>query len=74
MARPDDDDPFGMKPRPKPPVHTVGEPLDTLSVHELSERIALLQAETARVEAARSAKATAGTAADAFFRKPGGLA
>ena len=71
MAPSDDDDPFGLKPKLKPPAHAVGEPLDTLSVAELSERIALLQAEIARLEAARTAKAAAGTAADSFFRTPG---
>ena len=71
MARTDDDDPFGLRPRPNPPVHTVGEPLDTMAVAELAERIALLQAEIVRLEAARAAKTAAGTAADAFFRPPG---
>ena len=71
MAR-DDDDPFGLKPRPKPPAHEVGQMLDALSVHELTERIALLQAEIVRLEAARAAKTAASDAAAAFFRPAGG--
>lgn len=63
-----DEDPFGMMPRPKPPAHEVGQPLDALSVHELGERIALLQAEILRLENARRAKAAASDAAASFFR------
>ena len=66
----EDDDPFGLKPRPKPPAHEIGQLLDTLSVDELGERIALLKAEIERLEIARKAKAAAGQAADAVFRRP----
>lgn len=55
-------------PRPRP-VSEVGQPLDLLSVAELEERIAVLQAEIARLEQARDAKRAANAAAEAFFRK-----
>ncbi|KQP58991.1 DUF1192 domain-containing protein [Methylobacterium sp. Leaf112] len=50
------------------PAHRVGEPLDTLSVADLAERIALLQREIARLEAARDAKHAAREAAGSIFR------
>jgi uncharacterized small protein (DUF1192 family) len=67
MARNDDD--FGFSPPKAPPKHEVGQMLDSLSVGELKERVALLQAEIARLEAAIGAKTAAGAAADAFFRR-----
>ena len=71
MAR-DDDDPFGLRPRPKMPAHEVGQALDTLSVGELDERIALLRSEIARLEQVRDAKTAAGVTADAVFRRAPG--
>ena len=69
-----DDDPFDLNPRPKPPsadpTHEIGQMLDALSVHELTERIALLRTEIDRLEAARAAKSAASSAADAVFRRP----
>ncbi|MBE7245826.1 MAG: DUF1192 domain-containing protein [Actinomycetospora chiangmaiensis] len=60
----DDDD------RPRKAVsHEIGQPLDTLSLADLDERIALLRAEIARIEAARAAKQAAQGAADAFFKR-----
>ncbi|SDN99195.1 Uncharacterized small protein, DUF1192 family [Methylobacterium phyllostachyos] len=60
----DDDD------RPRKAVsHEIGQPLDTLSLSDLDERIALLRAEIARIEAARAAKQAAQGAADAFFKR-----
>jgi len=60
----DDDD------RPRKAVsHEIGQPLDTLSLSDLDERIALLRAEIARIEAARTAKQAAQGAADAFFKR-----
>jgi uncharacterized small protein (DUF1192 family) len=56
------------KPRPKP-IHAVGEPLEALSVGELGDRIALLQEEIARLEAARAQKQAAQAVADALFKK-----
>lgn len=60
-----DDD---LKPRPKPPVHAIGQDLATLSVHELEERIAILRDEIVRLEAAAAAKAASKRAADSFFK------
>lgn len=68
MADFDDVDPFG-KPRKAPTTHEVGQSLDSLSVDELDERIELLQAEIARLSAARASKQASKNAADAFFRK-----
>ena len=60
----DDDD------RPRKTVsHEIGQTLDTLSLSDLDARIALLQAEIARIEAARTAKQAAQGAADAFFKR-----
>jgi len=67
MAR-EDDDPFGMAPPTKPATHEIGQPLDTLSVDELGERVALLKAEIFRLEEARVAKQASKLAADAFFK------
>jgi uncharacterized small protein (DUF1192 family) len=48
--------------------HRVGEPLDTLSVEDLDERIQLLRSEMERLEAARHAKKAALERADSLFR------
>jgi len=53
----------------KKPAHEIGQKLDEISVAELDDRIALLRAEMARLEAARDAKRAAQAAADAFFKK-----
>jgi uncharacterized small protein (DUF1192 family) len=53
-----------------PARHELGQPLDALSLHELSERIALLREEIARLEAALDKKSLSRATADAFFRKP----
>lgn len=56
--------------RPRKAVtHEVGQPLDTLSLSDLEDRIALLRAEIVRIEAARTAKQAAQGAADAFFKR-----
>ena len=47
------------------------KPLDDLSVDELQEYVAALQAEIVRVEAAIKAKQAHMTAMDALFKKPG---
>ncbi|SEH76815.1 Uncharacterized small protein, DUF1192 family [Methylobacterium sp. 275MFSha3.1] len=60
----DDDD----RPR-KAVAHEIGQPLDTLSLGDFDERVALLRAEIARLEAARAAKQAAQGAADAFFKR-----
>lgn len=49
--------------------HEIGQPLDTLSLTDLDERVALLRAEIARIEAVRAAKRAAQGAADAFFKR-----
>ena len=60
----DDDD------RPKKKVvHEIGQDLSLLSIGELSERIALLEEEIARLEAAKATKSATRTAADAFFKR-----
>jgi len=66
LAR-DDDDIFAPK-KPAAAGHVLGEPLDALSVAELGERIDLLRAEIARLEAARERKNASRSAADAFFK------
>jgi uncharacterized small protein (DUF1192 family) len=60
----DDDD------RPKKKiVHEIGQELALLSVRELSERIALLKEEIARLEAAMAGKNVSRDVADQFFKK-----
>lgn len=59
----DDDD----RPR-KAPAHEIGQKLDSLSVDDLSERIALLHSEIARLEASRAAKQAALSAAGSIFK------
>ena len=61
------EDEFGYVPKKKV-AHEVGCDLATLSEHELKERIALLQAEIARLEAEASRKAASREAASAFFK------
>lgn len=63
-----EDDVFGAAPRKKPTIHEIGQNLDTLSVDELDERIALLNAEIERLALARGAKAASKAAAGAFFK------
>lgn len=59
----DDDD----QPR-RPVTHTLGDPLDTLSVEEIDARLVLLAREVARLEAARTAKKAALDAAGSIFK------
>lgn len=63
-----DEEVFGT-PRKKPPSHEIGQNLDTLSVDELDERIALLEQEIERLKAARQSKQASKAAADAFFKR-----
>lgn len=68
-------DPFGEEQsRPRPRTHTIGEDLATLSISEIDERIAALEEEIARLEAARARKADTRSAADAFFKPASGNA
>ena len=63
MAIEDDD-------RPKKKlVHEIGQDLTLLSVGELSERIALLKEEIARLEADIAKKRSTRSAADQFFKQ-----
>jgi uncharacterized small protein (DUF1192 family) len=64
MAAFDEDD------RPKRKiVHEIGQDLSLLSVEELSDRIALLEDEIVRLEAAREKKRASRSAADQFFKR-----
>ena len=62
MATEDDD-----RPRKKI-THEIGQDLSLLSVEELTERIALLNAEIARLEEAATKKRASRDAADSFFK------
>ncbi len=55
--------------RKKKGAHEIGEDLSALSMEELAERVALLQAEIVRLEAAAAAKRASASAAAAFFKK-----
>jgi uncharacterized small protein (DUF1192 family) len=68
MAKEPEDDPFGAPARPPADQHQIGQGLDSLSVAELTERIAALLAEIERLERARKAKAASLAAADSFFK------
>jgi uncharacterized small protein (DUF1192 family) len=48
--------------------HEIGQDLALLSVSELAERIALLQGEIERLQAASNAKEASRNAADKFFK------
>jgi uncharacterized small protein (DUF1192 family) len=64
MPAVDDDD------RPKKKLaHEIGQELALLSVEELRDRIALLQEEIARLDAAMTAKQAQRSAADQFFKR-----
>ncbi|MCP3396662.1 MULTISPECIES: DUF1192 domain-containing protein [unclassified Bradyrhizobium] len=60
----EDDD----KPRKKIS-HEIGQDLSLLSVEELTERVALLNTEIARLEEAATRKRASRDAADSFFKK-----
>ena len=51
----DDEGIFGAPPR-KSPSHEIGQNLDDLSIHQIEERIAALEAEIVRLREARKAK------------------
>ena len=50
-------------------VHEIGQELTLLSVGELTERVALLKEEIARLEANMATKQASKSAADLFFKK-----
>ena len=56
--------------RPKKKIaHEIGQDLTLLSVNELTERIALLNEEIARLDQERTKKQATRSAADHFFKK-----
>ena len=64
MAALDEDD------RPKrKPAHEIGQDLSLLSVEEISDRIALLNGEVARLQTALEKKRASRSAADQFFKR-----
>ena len=63
MVSEDDD-----KPRKKV-THEIGQDLSLLSVEELTERIALLNSEIERLQAATAKKRASKEAASSFFKK-----
>lgn len=69
MAVFDDENVFGALPRKTATCHDIGQPLDTLSVDELQERIDMLQAEIDRLETQKGKKQASRRAADAFFQR-----
>ena len=50
-------------------IHEIGQDLTLLSVAELTERVALLKEEIARLEANMAGKQASKSAADLFFKK-----
>ena len=60
---------FDDEPKKKARPHEIGQDLSLLSVDELSERIALLRDEIARLEAERTAKGATKSAAESLFRR-----
>ncbi|MCB1413494.1 MAG: DUF1192 domain-containing protein [Xanthobacteraceae bacterium] len=62
MAGEDDDRPL------KRIAHEIGQDLSLLSVRELEDRVALLEAEIARLRAAVAGKQASRDAADRFFK------
>lgn len=62
-------DPFGDEPlRPTAQTHELGQDLTALSIEELDERVAMLEAEIARLKEARTKKEASRSAASAFFK------
>lgn len=53
----------------KKTVHEVGQDLSSLSIAEIDERMALLQAEIIRLDEAKARKLRTQAAADALFRR-----
>jgi len=52
----------------RPTSHEIGMELDAMSVEELSQRIALLEAEMARLKEAMAAKTAHRSEAEGFFK------
>ena len=68
VATLDEESPFGALPRVALGRHEIGQPLDSLSLDELSERIDTLRDEILRLERVRSGKEATRQAADSFFK------
>ncbi|PSM19095.1 MULTISPECIES: DUF1192 domain-containing protein [Nitratireductor] len=49
--------------------HEIGQDVSLLSEHELAERVEMLRAEIARLEAEMAARGTTKAAAEALFRR-----
>lgn len=60
---------FDEEQKKKPAGHVVGQDVSLMSVGDLTERIAQLQAEVARLEAERTARGATKSAAEALFRR-----
>ena len=60
---------FDDEPKKKARPHEIGQDLSLLSVGELTERIAILREEIARLEAELKAKDSTKSAAEALFRR-----
>jgi len=56
-------------PPKKKTIHEIGQDLSLLSITELTDRVAQLKEEIARLEAAKASKSATRTAADAFFKR-----
>ena len=61
-------DPLDDRPAPKKAVHEIGQDLSSLSLEEIDECVAALEAEIARLRQARVAKEASAVAASAFFK------
>jgi len=59
---------FDDEPPVRKTIHEIGQDLSLLSVSELDERIAMLQAEIERLKADRERKGDSKAAAEALFR------
>ncbi|MBV1707516.1 MAG: DUF1192 family protein [Hyphomicrobiales bacterium] len=64
------DDVFGTGPVAKPPVHEIGQKLDSLSVDDLLAHLQILHEEVARLEADLVKKRDSRHAAERFFGSP----
>jgi len=60
---------FDDEPLKKPKPHEIGQDLSLLSADELTERIAMLKGEIARLQADLEAKGATKSAAEALFRR-----
>ena len=58
-----------LQPRKKLPDLVLGEDISALSAHELEKRIARLEEEIARCEAAITARQATKSAAESFFKR-----